>query len=98
MRPSMHVWKIFFLYTKSFFKSYESLRHCELTTNVPNYCMNHRMPKCIFLLEAGLRIRSDIDRIRINLSGQTGSMNFLRLDPDPDTSVLKVYHLFYDEF
>ena len=73
MRPSMHVWKIFFLYTKSFFKSYESLRHCELTTNVPNYCMNHRMPKCIFLLEAGLRIRSDIDRIRINLSGQTGS-------------------------
>ena len=72
MRPSMHVWKIFFLYTKSFFKSYESLRHCELTTNVPNYCMNHRMPKCIFLLEAGLRIRSDIDRIRINLSGQTG--------------------------
>ena len=65
MRPSMHVWKIFFLYTKSFFKSYESLRHCELTTNVPNYCMNHRMPKCIFLLEAGLRIRSDIDRIQI---------------------------------
>ena len=35
-----------------------------------------------------------------NLSGQTGSgcKNFFRPDPDPDTSVLKIFHLFYDEF
>ena len=37
-----------------------------------------------------------------NLSRQTGSgsMIFLRPDPDPnpDTSVLKIFHLFYDDF
>ena len=35
-----------------------------------------------------------------NLSGETGSMTFSRQDPDPDpdTSVLKIFHLFYDEF
>ena len=60
------------------------------------------------------RIKSDFDRIRIrdgsnllgqpgsrsNLSGQTGSgsMNFLRPDPDPDTSVLRIFHIYYDDF
>ena len=44
--------------------------------------------------------QSDIDRIRSILSGQTGSgsMIFSRPDPDPDISVLKIVHLFYDNF
>ena len=35
-----------------------------------------------------------------NLSRQTGSgsMIFSRPDPDPETSVLEIFHLFYDDF
>ena len=58
-------------------------------------------------VSAGLRIRSDIDRIRIMDPDPTSQdkpdpdpdPTFQdKPDPDPDTSVLKICHLFYDEF
>ena len=63
------------------------------------------------MLQAGFWIRSDSDRIRILLSGQTesGSIIFFwtgsgygsrkkKLYPDPDPSVMKIFHPFYDDF
>ena len=54
------------------------------------------------MLQAGFWIRSDSDRIRIQLSGSGSIIFFLdwikKQYPDPDPSVMKIFHPFYDDF
>ena len=48
---------------------------------------------------AGFRIRSDIDRIRIRIQPlRTNRIQPLRTNRIQTPSVLKIFHLFYDEF
>ena len=60
-----------------------------------NQTINRLRKKLDPALFSGFRIRSDIDRIR--LQTQTFRANWIRI-PDADPSVIKIHHLFYDNF